>query len=148
MTFIRGAGLRAVEVEPGLQGVKLLDGAEGARHVSLVRGSMAPGARHSAHTHEVEEGVMFLGGHGVVEVAGRAYEVGPGDVVHIPPHTVHSTLNTGSEELTFVAAFADNLIAANPLHPAGAAPSEPRAQWRHRLAWLLRRVAGRLVRTP
>jgi quercetin dioxygenase-like cupin family protein len=148
MTLIKREGSPASLVEPGLYGLKLLDGGHGAQHVSLVRGWMEPGARHSSHTHDVEEAVVFLSGHGRVDVAGDIHEVGPGDVVYIPPGTAHSTLNTGSEDLTFVAAFADNLIAANPLQTAGMARGDtrPGASLRHRLAWLLRRVAGRLVR--
>ncbi len=114
-----------IEVEPGLYGVKLLDGAAGTQRLSMVRGWMHPGGRHSAHTHDVEEAVVFLSGHGEVDMAGRRIAVGPGDLLHIPPHTVHSTFNPGDEDLCFVAAFADCLIGANPPPAAGDALPEP-----------------------
>lgn len=146
MSYIEGGRLPVVQVEPGLFGVKLVDGADGARAVSLVKGWMHPGARHSPHTHDVEEAVVFLSGRGVVEVGGRPCPVGPGDVVHIPPGVVHSTLNTGTEDLCFVAAFADNLIGAHPLQLSGGRQPKAVPAWRHRLAWWLRRAAGRLAR--
>lgn len=148
MRLAQTSAMEPTEVEPGLFGLKLVDGSDGARQVSLVRGWMRPGARHSPHTHDVEEAVVFLAGTGVVEIDGRAYPVMPGSVVHIPPRAVHSTLNTGTEDLTFVAAFADNLIAANPLQ-TGARPRADTgitADVRYRIAWWLRRIAGRLTR--
>lgn len=140
----------ANQVEPGLYGLKLLDGREGARHVSLVRGWMEPGARHSGHVHDVEEAVVFLAGRGLVEIDGVAHEVGPGDVVHIPAGSAHTTLNTGEVDLTFIAAFADNLIASNPLQTSGGHRPDAGALsgLRHRLAWVLRRVARRIAPPP
>ncbi len=138
-----------IEVEPGLYGVKLMDGAAGARRLSLVRGWMQPGGRHSAHTHDVEEAVVFLSGRGEVDIAGRCITVGPGDRLHIPPHTVHSTFNPGDEDLCFVAAFADCMIGANPAPAEGDAAPVPakglgRALRGH-VAGLLQRIAARLA---
>ncbi len=115
MAILQREGDKTIEVEPGLFGRKLVDGAQGARRVSLVRGWMRPGARHSPHTHDVEEAVIFLSGRGVVDIAGTPHTVGPGDLLSIPPHTVHSTFNPGDRDLCFVAAFADCMIAAKPL---------------------------------
>lgn len=138
-----------IEVESGLYGVKLLDGAAGTQRLSLVRGWMHPGGRHSAHTHDVEEAVVFLSGRGEVDLGGRCIAVGPGDLLHIPPHTVHSTFNPGDEDLCFVAAFADCLIGANPPPAAGdAAPlpaNGPGLTVRLRLAHWLQRLAARLT---
>jgi hypothetical protein len=137
------------EVEPGLYGVKLLDGAAGAQRLSLVRGWMQPGGRHSAHTHDVEEAVIFLSGCGEVDIAGQHISVGPGDQLHIPPHTVHSTFNSGNEDLCFVAAFADCLIAAHPLRAVGDGAPLPATgsgrALRSRLAMWVQRLAARLV---
>jgi quercetin dioxygenase-like cupin family protein len=136
----------AMEVEPGLYGVKLVDGAQGARRISLVRGWMRPGGRHSPHTHDVEEAVIFISGCGVLEIGGEALRVGPGDLVHIPPNTVHTTLNDGDEDLCFVAAFADSLIAANPLATAEApAAPRPARRLRHATASALLRLADFLA---
>jgi quercetin dioxygenase-like cupin family protein len=132
----------AMEVEPGLYGTKLVDGAQGARRISLVRGWMHPRGRHSPHTHDVEEAVIFLSGRGVLEIGGETLRVGPGDLVHIPPNTVHSTLNDGDENLCFVAAFADSLIGSNPLATAETAtPPKPARRLRHAAAVALLRLA-------
>jgi quercetin dioxygenase-like cupin family protein len=132
----------AMEVEPGLYGVRLVDGAQGARNISLVRGWMHPGGRHSPHTHDVEEAVIFLSGRGVLEIGGETLRVGPGDLVHSPPNTVHSTLNDGDEDLCFVAAFADSLIAANPLAIMEAATApRPARRLRRAAALALLRLA-------
>lgn len=139
-----------IEVEPGLYGVKLLDGAAGSQRLALVRGWMQPGGRHSAHTHDVEEAVIFLSGRGEVDIAGRCFAVGPGDQLHIPPHTVHSTFNPGNEDLCFVAAFADCLIGANPPAVAGDAAQAPTVRLgralRCSVATWLQRLATRLAR--
>ena len=150
MGLIRREELEATLVEPGLYGVKLIDGGLGSRHIALIRGWMEPGARHSSHTHDVDEVIVFLSGRAEMEVSGQTYGVGPGDAIHIPPRAVHGSVNTGNEDLCFVAAFADNLIASNPLVVAGSSRADTRfaSALRHRLAWLLRRVAGHLVRAP
>lgn len=151
MAFMRRAGMRAKQVEPGLFGLKLVDGSRGSRSLSLVCGWLSPRARHSPHTHDVEEAVVFLQGQGVVELAGQRHDVRPGDAVHIPPGVEHSTLNTGEDVLCFVAAFADNLITQSALQTAGhgrPADMPCASPLRHRLSWLLRRLADRLSPRP
>jgi quercetin dioxygenase-like cupin family protein len=147
MALVTHDQYKAKQVEPGLFGLKLIDGAMGSQHVSLLRGWLRPGARHSPHTHDVEEAVVFLGGTGIVEIGAQRHEVGPGDAIHIPPGVLHSTDNTGSEDLWFVAAYPDNEITAN----IGGSTTDhlksqdsQRAAWRNRLAWVLRRIADRL----
>ncbi len=150
MATLRHRQSATVEVEPGLFGQKLVDGAQGARGLSLVRGWMRPGGRHSPHTHDVEEAVVFLAGRGIVEIGGERFEVGPGDTLRIPANTPHGTFNPGTEDLTFVAAFDDCLIAANPLATAED-PAGGRRQanaLRRGLAILLRKVAGLLSPPP
>jgi len=146
MAFHSGAGRRAKQIEPGLYGLKLIDGAQGAQRISLIRGWLEPGARHSAHTHDVEEAVVFLGGRGIVELGEERIDVSRGDAVHIPPGVVHSTLNTGSEDLSFIAAFADALITSDTAMRAGHVPEARTSSIRHRIAWLLRRTAARIGR--
>ncbi len=148
MSLVKRESLEATLVEPGLYGVRLIDGRHGAKNVALIRGWMIPGASHSAHTHDVDEVIVFLSGNAIMEVGGRSYDVRPGDAIHVPAHTVHSSVNNGAEDLCFVSAFADNLIASNPLDTAGRPRREPlvASALRHRLAWVLRRLAARLVR--
>ena len=145
MYCVRKQETKAVEVEPGLYGAKLVDGSDGARRVALLSGWLKPGAAHSPHMHESEEAVTFLSGRGVVRIGGQDFEVGPGDAVWIPPGAVHSTLNTGEEDLRFVAAFSDGLIAAIPAAD-GDAGRKPPLRWLQRCRWFLRRVANKLLR--
>src|SRR6266850_5692352 len=116
----------------------------GSRGVSLIRGWLKPGARHSLHTHDVEEAVVFLSGSGLLEVGGRQQSVGPGDAVHIPAHVQHSTLNTGDEDLCFVAAFSGNVITHTAVGAAGNRAPVRLPTLRNRIGWLLRRVADRI----
>lgn len=62
-----------------------------------------PGFVHKAHVHPDQDEVIFvLSGRGISETAQGRKEVGPGDVVHIPAGTVHSTMNPWSEPLRAV----------------------------------------------
>jgi quercetin dioxygenase-like cupin family protein len=147
MCLVRAEQTRVIEVEQGLFGIKLVDGETGARGVALLRGWLHPGACHSPHTHDAEEAVVFLSGHGVVRIEGESFEAGPGDAFLIPPRVIHSAENTGDVDLEFVAAFSDQLIASRP---AGAASQlgRRRALRRplvlNRLRWAARRILGRL----
>lgn len=145
MTLVRKTFDLARQVEPGLAGLKLIDGSTGACRISLLRGRLQPGAIHSPHTHDVEESVVFLSGTGVVEIGGLRSEIQPGDAILVAPGVIHSTFNTGSEDLWFVAAYPSNQITANT-DPTGS--SKPTiVHWsgvRNRIAWALRRVADRI----
>jgi len=49
----------------------------------------AAGARSVPHSHHGNEGIFTWQGAAVFEIAGREYPVGPGQVLLIPPDTVH-----------------------------------------------------------
>jgi quercetin dioxygenase-like cupin family protein len=143
MFHVRREQTQALEVEPGLFGVMLIDGGTGSHRVTLLRGWLHPGARHSPHTHDTEEAVVFLAGRGVVKIDGKPYEIGPGDAIWIPPSVIHSTENTGSEELQFVAAFSDSLVATYPVPDTGTRPRATPASrhpYLNRLRWIVRRL--------
>ena len=144
MFIVKKDQTTAIEVEPGLFGVKLIDGHEGTRDVALLRGWLNPGAAHSPHTHDTEEVVTFLSGSGTVRINDKDYPVQSGDSVWIPPKVVHSTVNTGAEVLSFVAAFSDNLVAARPV-------DQPKrhfalSRWINRGHWLFKRLTNRIKR--
>jgi quercetin dioxygenase-like cupin family protein len=105
-----------IEVEPGLFGVKLIDGQQGTRNLALLRGWPEPGASHSPHTHDAEEVVTFLSGHGTVCINGKEFTVQKGDSVWIPPLVTHSTINTGDDLLSFVAAFSDSYVSSSSIN--------------------------------
>jgi quercetin dioxygenase-like cupin family protein len=150
MAHVRSDSARPIEVEPGLFGIKLIDGETGSHGVALLRGWLRPGARHSPHTHTAEEAVVFLSGDGVVWIGGHRQPVGPGDAVWIPPGVVHSTENTCKEDLTFVAAFSDSLITSRAVTEERAHRSV-RPRGRHplvnRLRWVVREIRRRISDT-
>jgi mannose-6-phosphate isomerase-like protein (cupin superfamily) len=61
-----------------------------------------PGAM-DAHRHHTEEIYLFFKGDGFVVIDGEKMPVSPGDVVHIPPDTLHSVINEKNAELLWAA---------------------------------------------
>lgn len=144
MLHVKADEREAIEVAPGLFGLKLIDGSRGSADLSLLRGWLKPGAQHGLHSHPMEEVVLFLSGRGVVEIDGRRYDVAPGDSMCFPPHTPHSTVNNDADEdLVFVATFSDNLISSLPLGTPGNGEQASSSSFRsllNRLRWLWRRT--------
>jgi mannose-6-phosphate isomerase-like protein (cupin superfamily) len=61
-----------------------------------------PGGRHVAELHvhpDAEELVVVTRGRGTAIVGGESFEVGPEDVVYIPPAAEHELRNTGEDLL-------------------------------------------------
>lgn len=73
--------LGQVETQP------LLD--EVSEHVRLTVVRFSPGARTKLHTHAFEQVLIITEGKGILATETEQYEVGPGDVVVIPPGEVH-----------------------------------------------------------
>ncbi len=139
MIHIKKELTHCIEVEPGLFGVKLIDGRDGTRHLALLRGWLNPGASHAPHLHDTEEAVTFLSGSGVVRIDNKNYMVKAGDSVWIPPHVVHSTHNTGKEDLTFIAAFSDSLVSAVSANPKGQ-NHHLSLLWMNHWSWWFKRI--------
>lgn len=72
--------------------------------VSIARARVEAGRSTRAHLlHDTTERYVILNGKGVVEVGGLdPEEVGPGDVVIIPPGVSQRITNTGSGDLVFL----------------------------------------------
>ena len=71
--------------------------------VSLAEATVSPGQETVDHTHrQAEEIYYFLNGSGRMHLEGETEAVGPRDAVYIPPETVHSVQNTGTEDLVFL----------------------------------------------
>jgi quercetin dioxygenase-like cupin family protein len=68
---------------------------------------MQPGEGHGRHNHPGSEEVLYvLSGSGVQEIDGEPpFEVGPGDVIHIPAGVYHSTANTGWSPMHVLALY-------------------------------------------
>ena len=73
--------------------------------VSIARARVAPGVTTAWHKlKSVAERYVILSGEGRVEVGElEPQDVGPEDVVRIPPDVRQRITNTGDEELTFLA---------------------------------------------
>jgi mannose-6-phosphate isomerase-like protein (cupin superfamily) len=69
-------------------------------HHSLAEVVLPPGKESLPHYHpEVEEVYYLLQGEAEMEVDGQVEMVGPGDVVVIPPRSVHHIRNPGDQEV-------------------------------------------------
>jgi quercetin dioxygenase-like cupin family protein len=145
MRPLPGDNPHPIEVEPGLFGIGLIDGANGARGVALLRGWIEPGAQHSPHTHEAEEAVVILSGTSLITIGDAQHQVVAGDSVLLPAGVVHSTFNNSNERMEFVAAFSDALVTARTA-VAQPAPTAAALLWINRGRWFLRRVCNRLLR--
>ena len=74
--------------------------------------------RAPAHQHSYDEIVHVLAGHGVVHLAGRRAEMGPGTSVYLPRYQPHCLENTGSGPLEVLGVF----------YPAGSPAAKQGAQ--------------------
>ncbi|MEW6647854.1 MAG: cupin domain-containing protein [Pseudomonadota bacterium] len=72
----------------------------GNRNQSLAEAIVAPGQTTALHRHrQTEELYHISAGHGVMQLGGEEFVIGPGDTVCIPPGTPHAVRNTGGEPL-------------------------------------------------
>lgn len=75
----------------------------GARQVEVWYGHMDADAATPPHSHDTEEVVIFLKGHGRATVGGREVRYRPGDTLIMPPAEVHQIV--AETESEFVAAM-------------------------------------------
>jgi mannose-6-phosphate isomerase-like protein (cupin superfamily) len=82
-----------------------LSNAPGDPDVSIARARVEPGKSTRWHCLKgISERYVVLEGKGAVEVGGKpSCEVGPGDVVLIPPMIRQRITNTGASDLVFIA---------------------------------------------
>ena len=67
-------------------------------------GTLAPGASIGKHQHEGDfETYDILSGTGTIDDNGTLREVKPGDMGHCPDGESHALMNTGGEDLRFMA---------------------------------------------
>jgi mannose-6-phosphate isomerase-like protein (cupin superfamily) len=70
---------------------------------SLAEARVQPGARTTPHYHPLtEETYYILEGTGQMTIDDQTREVVPGDAIAIPPGTVHTIHNHGSQTLKFL----------------------------------------------
>jgi quercetin dioxygenase-like cupin family protein len=70
---------------------------------------IAPGTHLEPHKHNTHEFFYILSGRALMQIGHEKREVVPGDLIHIPPHAVHSIAPLGTNEpmraLAFAASF-------------------------------------------
>jgi quercetin dioxygenase-like cupin family protein len=78
----------------------------GARALTVVTATLAPGQQHSFHRHPSQEEVIFVTA-GEIEqwVEQEKRTLHPGDAVFIPPDVVHASFNVGQSDATMLAIF-------------------------------------------
>ena len=104
MTIVANAQI-PFQAMPGLQHQTLAGAAEGLKHLSVWRQTMAPGAVTPPHRHDCEEVIVVATGSGEVHMQGKVLPFGPDSTLVIPPNVDHQIFNTGSEPMTMVASF-------------------------------------------
>jgi mannose-6-phosphate isomerase-like protein (cupin superfamily) len=82
----------------------LMDAGElGSRNMSVTWLEVPSGIDQELHSHEEAEQVyIVVSGRGTMMVAGDRQEIGPGDLVLVPPATDHSIENSNAEDLCCV----------------------------------------------
>ena len=71
-------------------------------HITLNRSVNQPGKAAHPHTHGCEQLLNVVSGRAVFRVGDEEKEVTAGDVVHIPPETLHGFKNVGDEEFIYL----------------------------------------------
>ena len=100
-TIVRAADCREFRIPEGCHILELWNAEEGGS-LSVARARVEPGVTTAFHTVTVCERYLMAEGRGLVEVEGLPpTEVGPGDLVAIPPGVKQRIRNLGSADLVF-----------------------------------------------
>ncbi len=63
---------------------------------------VAPGGHTPKHNHPFEHENFVIEGKGRLQINGEWHEIGPGDVVFVPPNAQHTYVNAGKEPFKFL----------------------------------------------
>ena len=77
---------------------------DGAVNFAVRYYEIAPGGRTSFDRHEHDHGVYVLSGSARALTGCDVYEIGPGDILYIPPNEQHQFENTGDDPFSFLCA--------------------------------------------
>lgn len=83
------------------------------KHSQIVLMSVPVGGEIGQETHDVDQTLIFVQGHGQAIIAGKTSEVFPQHAVFVPAGTMHNFKNIGSQELKLFTLYAP------PEHEAG-----------------------------
>jgi mannose-6-phosphate isomerase-like protein (cupin superfamily) len=79
-----------------------VDRSFGATHQSLFLIQYLPGAKIDLHDHTFEESYLIVRGRVRAVADGKAYDLGPGDVIWTSVGCIHSFANTGTEPVRWI----------------------------------------------
>ena len=79
-----------------------VDRSFGAVHQSLFLIQYLPGAKIDLHDHTFEESYLIVGGRVRATAEGKAYDLGPGDVIWTSVGCIHSFENAGTEPVRWI----------------------------------------------
>lgn len=80
----------------------LIGKAEQAKNFALRYYEIEVGGRSNQEQHAHDHGIIFLHGEGEVLLNEDMHDVAQGDVVYIPPDTLHQIINSGNSKLGFL----------------------------------------------
>ena len=86
----------------GVKETWLIGKAEQAKNFALRYYEIEVGGRSKREKHAHDHGIIFLHGEGKVLLNEDLHEVAQGDVVYIPPVSLHQILNSGNSRLGFL----------------------------------------------
>jgi quercetin dioxygenase-like cupin family protein len=112
-----------------------VDAATRVDTLSLIEEEIAVGDRIPLHTHDVDELITVLDGHGVAQLGDERQEVGSGAAIFIPAGVVHGTRNSGTSPLLIHAVFpaTEIVIDMRERNPAPGTEGRPPSRVRYDL---------------
>jgi quercetin dioxygenase-like cupin family protein len=82
----------------------------GARQLTVVEATLAPGKGHSFHQHPDQEEMVYVVSGKVEQWVGRERRIlGPGDAAFMPAGTVHASFCAGDGEARLLAVFGPSI---------------------------------------
>ncbi len=100
-----GQNVEVIELRDNEEYQELLSGRPQTCGMRSGRVYLQPGQECGQHSTEAhEEMLTFLAGRGraLIGEKQRSYDVGKGNIVYIPPETIHNIENTGTEPLVYI----------------------------------------------
>jgi quercetin dioxygenase-like cupin family protein len=97
---------------PGIEHRTLAGSDIGLKQLSVWQQTLDAGQATPPHRHDCEEVVVVSQGSGELHIEGRVERFGPEQTLVIPRNVPHQIVNTGSEAIRLVAAFAMTPVVA------------------------------------
>ena len=96
----------------------------GARQLTVVEATLAPGKGHSFHQHPDQEEMVYIVSGQVEQWVGRERRIlDPGDAAFMPAGTVHASFNAGDSDARLLAIFGPSVgTGFDTIEMAGEAP--------------------------